>query len=485
QLPRAGVLAARASGLVHEPRLRARLAQVLGRLEFETGTPLTAARIAVDGLERVDPGDRATALSLGDQALLYTWYSPYDPEQDVLLARIERAMRPVGAEAATGLRLLWAQDYSRALPLLRISVAAQPEPTRLIGTGLGLYLADPAVAHVGAAALVAHHRTNGLAGALPQALVLMTTAYLLTGRHRDAKTAAADALRIAHDTGQSYRVGHLTALRAYLAAASGDDDGQSLAAEAVRHSADGTRMANTAWAEAALALRDGAAGRFGAALERLEAAAHGPGRHSVPVLLGLPDHVEAAVRAERPELAAAPLARFAAWAEATGQPAVLGTAARCRALTSTGSAAESAYAEAAELHAEAGQRFEQARTELVYGEWLRRQRRRGEARARLAVAVELLDELGNVAWLERACGELRATGAPAPTTSGGRDPLASLTPQERQVVRLAATGASNREIAAQLFLSARTVGYHLYKAFPKLGVSNRAQLARFDLPVTP
>jgi DNA-binding NarL/FixJ family response regulator len=133
------------------------------------------------------------------------------------------------------------------------------------------------------------------------------------------------------------------------------------------------------------------------------------------------------------------------------------------------------------LHAESEQLFDEARTRLVYGEWLRRQQRRIEARAQLTAALEAFDRLGAAAWSARTAAELRATGASLPDRSQAGDALDALTPQELQVVRLAVTGASNRDIGAQLFLSPRTVASHLYKAFPKLGISSRAELARLEL----
>jgi DNA-binding CsgD family transcriptional regulator len=129
--------------------------------------------------------------------------------------------------------------------------------------------------------------------------------------------------------------------------------------------------------------------------------------------------------------------------------------------------------------------FERARTDLLHGEWLRRARRRSEARGPLRAAADAFGELGATPWAERARAELRATGETRSTstmTGAAPDQFAELTPQELQVVRLAAAGLSNRDIGAQLFLSPRTVGYHLYKAFPKLGVASRAQLVRLDLP---
>ena len=127
------------------------------------------------------------------------------------------------------------------------------------------------------------------------------------------------------------------------------------------------------------------------------------------------------------------------------------------------------------LHAEVNRPFEHARTALLYGEWLRRARRKAEARAHLRTALETFERLGATPWAERARTELGATGTAAPSQPAP-GALAELTPQELQIVRLASRGLSNRDIAAQLFLSPRTVGYHLYKAYPKLGVASRGEL---------
>ncbi|MEU6264058.1 helix-turn-helix transcriptional regulator [Saccharopolyspora shandongensis] len=149
---------------------------------------------------------------------------------------------------------------------------------------------------------------------------------------------------------------------------------------------------------------------------------------------------------------------------------------RCRALLGEGDAAERQYAAAVHLHRERDELpFERARTELLYGEWLRRRHRRSDARPHLRSALDTFDRLGTRPWAERARDELRASGE---GRGASADPAAHLTPQERQVTRLAATGLTNRDIAARLFLSPRTVGCHLSNAYPKLGVASRLELAR-------
>jgi DNA-binding CsgD family transcriptional regulator len=137
-----------------------------------------------------------------------------------------------------------------------------------------------------------------------------------------------------------------------------------------------------------------------------------------------------------------------------------------------------AFAEAIEQGAALAP-FQRARTELLFGEWLRRERRRQEARTHLRAALELFRGLGIILWEERAEAELRATGE----TARKRDPstLDQLTPQELQIAGLVAEGLTNRDIAAQLYLSPRTIDYHLRKVFTKLGIGSRTELVRHGL----
>ena len=169
---------------------------------------------------------------------------------------------------------------------------------------------------------------------------------------------------------------------------------------------------------------------------------------------------------------------LAGWAACTGSRAATALLLRCQALLDDGRAADRRFEES--LAAGCCGAYDQARTGLVFGEWLRRHRRPRAAREQLAAAYETFDRIGAHGWLPRVRAELVALGATVPGEAGVAGP-GGLTPQELQVVRPAALGLSNREIAAELFLSPRTVGHHLYKAYPKLGVRRRAELGQLDL----
>jgi len=164
----------------------------------------------------------------------------------------------------------------------------------------------------------------------------------------------------------------------------------------------------------------------------------------------------------------------------TRAPVVKGMLGRCRALLAEDAdEADRLFRKALEHHGAGTPAWERARTQLAYGEHLRRDRRKTEARAQLRNAVDAFEGLGAARWADRARGELNATGE----TARKRDvsTLDELTPQELRIARLVADGGTNREVGAQLFVSPKTVDYHLRKVFVKLGISSRVELARIPL----
>jgi DNA-binding CsgD family transcriptional regulator len=196
--------------------------------------------------------------------------------------------------------------------------------------------------------------------------------------------------------------------------------------------------------------------------------------HWIPTWV-LPELVEAAARVGDTELARDALERLATTTQPCGTEFALGMEARCRALLSDGVAAGELYREAIERLRRTRLRPEVARAHLLYGEWLRRENRRADAREQLRTAHEILAAIGMEAFAERARRELQATGEKVrKRTVDTRD---DLTAQERQIARLARDGLSNPEIGARLFLSPRTVEWHLRNVFTKLGIRSRRELA--------
>ncbi len=258
----------------------------------------------------------------------------------------------------------------------------------------------------------------------------------------------------------------------YLAAVGGDQQRcRRLVAAAVAEPTSRASSAGTPWAQWALGLLDLGRGRLDTALAQLETISQAPMGYHGSALQSIPDLVEAAVRLGQPRRAAEPLARFSQWALRADTPSTDALVERCHALLEVDGDAERHYLAALKLHKAS---FEQARTRLLYGAWLRRARRKADARIQLRAALDYFERSNATPWAEQARAKLGATGATTPRPD--RTGLPRLTPQELQVARLAAQGLSNRDIAAQLFLSPRTVGYHLYKAYPKLGVTSRGQL---------
>jgi DNA-binding CsgD family transcriptional regulator len=233
---------------------------------------------------------------------------------------------------------------------------------------------------------------------------------------------------------------------------------------------EGLALIAAHWASAALS---NSLGRYDAALAEAEEATKHPEALAF-YNFGLVELIEAAARSGVPQRAAEALERLAVRTRASGTDWALGVEARSRALLGDGEVAESLYRESIERLSRTLVRVELARAHLVYGEWLRRERRRLDAREQLRIAHEMFSSTGLEAFAERAARELLATGEHArQRTAETRD---DLTDQEAQIARLARAGLSNPEIAGRLFISPRTVEYHLHKVFAKLDISSRNQL---------
>ena len=319
-------------------------------------------------------------------------------------------------------------------------------------------------------------RRRGLVSLLPVVLEQLGRELLWNSEFDRAHAAAEEGHLLSLDLGHG-RGWHLTTMAAVEAVWGREVDARQHTERvlALAQSSGETLLATLA--RATLGLLELTVGRPGEAASILLeiTAAQRPDIHPVIAIASVPDAIEAIARAGRPsELLDDALARFRAWVAQGATDARRSLLARCEALLAQRPPGE-AFAEAVALGGTLVP-FQRARHELLYGEWLRRERKRTEARVHLRAASALFRALGAVPWEQRAAAELRATGV----TARRREPstLDQLTPQEVQIADLVGEGLTNREIADQLFLSPRTIDYHLRKVFSKLGIASRTELLR-------
>jgi DNA-binding CsgD family transcriptional regulator len=394
-------------------------------------------------------------------------YARLDPMHEVMVLRARFMVGHSGIDVA------FLRDCVAAI---RREPGSAAPAARVQASVTAFWLGDHEVCRDISAALAADCRRHGMVGWLAGALQGVVVAQIVLGEWPAARGSAQEGRRLAHDLDQLPRAAFLSAMLALLAALTGDEDGcRAWMADYQR--LGGSALLHRNYRSHYLAITDLGNGRFGRARNRLA---------GIPDIwqtgfdhLHHPNVVEAGARCGDLDQARRALAEFEVWVKLTDRPWAHAVAHRCRALVSDDAHAEPHYRAAVAGHQEESRPFEEARTHLVYGEWLRRQRRRGDARLHLTTAHQTFAGLGAPAWAQRAASELAAAGAtPADRATGPPGIVSRLTPQELQVVQLAAGGLSNRDIGAQLFLSPRTVGYHLYKAYPKLGVGSRSELAR-------
>jgi DNA-binding CsgD family transcriptional regulator len=296
-------------------------------------------------------------------------------------------------------------------------------------------------------------RVRGMLAIYPIMLAWLAEVELRIGRWDEARVHAEEGLHAARDIGHQARIADFESLLALLAAGRGDETA------CLRHAQPAPMRNRLAEATArwAIGLMHLTRGDNELAAEHLTDLPHEHVRRTA-----MADTVEALVRLGHTEEATRLTTALDQELSEHAAPWLRALLHRCQALLSDD---EKAF----QLALDGGLPFDRARTALLYGQWLRRERRIKEARTILRRCHDLFAELGAQPWAERAGAEVRACG-------GTIAPHGVLTPREREIAHLAATGLSNREIGARLYLSHRTVGYHLHKIFPKLGVANRAQL---------
>jgi DNA-binding CsgD family transcriptional regulator len=331
---------------------------------------------------------------------------------------------------------------------------------------------------------VAFARDNGFVGDLPHALSALGEFEFRVGNWVSARSLSEEALRLAEDASQFLHFAHIQLL--LLAAVTGDADGARAYAEMVSTVAARSGSASLEiYAHAGRGLLELGLDRPQAAiahLSRTRELAESIGIGEPNLVQWMPDLIESQIRAGLEPEARTTLAEFEAQAERTGRGWALASAARCRGLLAPPETADAIFSEAHRLVAALPSPFERARTELCWGERLRRDGRRVDARRHLYAALESFEALGAAPWAEKAARELRSSGGRA--MRGPRARSDELTPQQMQIATMVAEGATNKSVANSLFLSPKTIEFHLGHVYRKLNISNRTQLAR-SLPITP
>ena len=487
---------------VQDGRQRAEAEWTQGLIWLEEGRGRDAlhplAR-AVASIEDYDSGFALDALITAEDAAIYAGSLRDDALVDAIASAALRLL-PEGDSATPaellvgGIAVRLRDGYAASAPMLRSALAGlrqQVEDAGEVATPsaheranvLHLLAVNAAVAVLDDGALEAvtrswvhfGRRTRTLT-TLPIALDTRSVVEILAARFRAAASAIAEAEEILSLVGSRGHIGDPGLGELLLLAYRGDEEKTCDAAERrawdARERGSGIDLDHSRYA---LAVLDLGSGRYASALGHCR----GITDHSVPFsTIALPVLIEAAVRCDDLATATAALERFSGRAIASRSLWAEGLLACMRALLAAGDEAESQYRVALDRLGRCAVAFDLARAQLLYGEWLRRARRRREAREPLRAALECFDRVGARAFAERTRRELAATGEHSRPRSDATRGL--LTGQEAQVARLVADGCTNSEIASQLFISLRTVEYHLNKVYRKLGVNTRTQLARLE-----
>ena len=477
------LLAAAELGPVDELQ-RARLERLRAQIAFASRRGRDAPPLLLEAARRLDPLDAALARETYLEAIASAMFAGrLGTGPDVHeVAEAARASTQVSASGPAGWLLdalvtRFTEGYAAGVEPLSRALRAFGEPDgggadrrwQWLACRLAQDLWDDELWHLLATRGVRLARETGALSLLPNALNYLAVLNVHSGAFGTAAELVAEVDSITQATG----IPPLKYSAAMLAAARGDPAQAQALLEWGRRNAtergEGSAVGATSWLTALL---HNGHGRYGEAL----AAARQACEYEDVIFYGwaLVELIEAAVRSDaQPAEAAAALGRLSERTRASGTEWALGIEARCRALLSDD---ESLYRESVERLARSRAALELARSRLLYGEWLRRANRRVDAREQLRAAHEMFSRMGAAAFAERARRELSATGETVRKRTV--ETLDELTTQEAQVARLAAQGHTNPEIGAQLFISPRTVEYHLHKIFPKLGISSRKELRR-------
>ena len=491
---RADELLAQAIPELSDPLLRAEATRLKGRIQSARGEVSEASATLFTAAQRLQTlaprAARDALLSALEAAVFAGWATTAPLLQGI--ARLARDLPPTGEPPDSPTNLLLqgctvrvADGYVAAVPALRRAVQAfrsdHIDPDQALqrvelAAIAAVDLLDDAAVEELTGRWIQRARETGALARLAAGLAFRSI--FVEGPHgrlAAARAAESEAHELGEVTGNPAVVpptGAHTLLT--LALAGQEQQARETAAAVAREAPQRGALGELAFAMSSLAVLELGLGNYSAALAALL-----PAWTDDTPLVGtraLPDLVEAAVRAGEQPLAAQALGRLDERARAAGTPLALGLLARSGALLAAPEQARERFEEALELLRHTGPGLHIARGHLLYGEWLRRQRRRREAREQLRTAHHMFDALHLDAFAERARLELRATGEHARRRQPGHPE--ELTPQEARIATLVSRGQANRDIATQLFISPSTVEYHLHKVFRKLGVTSRTQLAR-------
>ncbi|MGP4052774.1 AAA family ATPase [Streptomyces sp. 2A115] len=463
-----------------------------GLIEFTHGHLEIACRRLARDMERV--ADTGQAFTLGSMALWAAWAAGHGELQRETLHRLERRLSQ-GDFPDTGLllRAWWTEDRrGGADDREQVAALGGQGLDRLSGTSwplmppapLGVAWGTEHVLGEGLHREIDQLRQTDQVTALTQALAQTVTVDIAQGSWAFAEANTIEGLRVAQEIGDEHSASQYRNCLGWLAAARGDE--QTVADHAARTAEvwvpRGGRVFSAAaqWTLGMSALFAGRAEDAVGRLVRLTEDGH-HAAHPTIALLAAPDTAEAAVQAGQRATAEEQAWLLRRWAERSHAPWAVSATHLVHALLESGADADKHFRLALEVPGAQSRPFAYARTRLLYGEWLRRARRRSDARIQLAEAAETFRRLDAAPLLARTLAEQELSGQQVRRDSApDRDAPTVLTAQEARVARLAAEGLTNREIGAQLLISPRTVGYHLANVFPKLGIVSRADLARVD-----
>jgi DNA-binding CsgD family transcriptional regulator len=493
QTERAVRLLEQALASCREPRLRSRLLHLRGHIEHLRGPVLIAHGILIEAAELVEPVDPRRAVGVLVDAVEAALYGG-EPGRALDAARRARELAPVDgsaedvlADLVLGESLVDFGGFDDAVPLVEHAVAVlersgslRDNPRYLARAAIVLGMIErPAQARELFARTLALARERGAVVAAVYALEGIAWNDMRTGRWREAYAAASDTQKLASQTDQSSLTTQFLCELAWIDAAQGNEDACRAHADEALKLAEARELCGVRWfAEAALALLDVGMNRLADAVPALERIARDQIEHEYRERDGSPwpELIEAYVRLGRDDDARAALDQFLSFGLQASPRWGAGIAARCRGLLADDDKFDSHFEEALELHRAVSDVFALGRSELCFGERLRRAGRRVEAREHLVEALETFERLDAEPWAERARRELRASGETLRRRKSWEEE--ELTPQELQIALQVADGKSNKEVGAALFLSHKTIEFHLSRVYRKLNMSSRAELIR-------